>query len=66
MVPGYVGTATRDSGASFAGRAAGGGMDQDIVAAARRALDGHDGLGAAVALWADGAPVLAAGLGWQD
>ena len=41
-------------------------MDQDIVAAARRALDGHDGLGAAVALWADGAPLLAAGLGWQD
>ena len=41
-------------------------MDQDVLAAARRALERDGGLGAAIALWADGRTVLEAGLGWQD
>lgn len=41
-------------------------MDQEIADAAKRALDGYGGIGAAIALWADGAPVLTAGLGWRD
>ena len=41
-------------------------MDQEIADAAKLALDGHGGLGAAIALWADGTPVLTAGLGWRD
>ncbi len=36
------------------------------LAAAATALAEQGGLGAAVALWADGAPVLGAGLGWRD
>jgi D-alanyl-D-alanine carboxypeptidase len=41
-------------------------VDQEIADAAKRALDGYGGIGAAIALWADGAPVLTAGLGWRD
>ncbi len=41
-------------------------MDQEIAGAAKLALDGYGGVGAAIALWADGAPVLTAGLGWRD
>ncbi|MGI4941691.1 MAG: serine hydrolase domain-containing protein [Janthinobacterium lividum] len=41
-------------------------MDQEIADAAKLALDGAGGIGATIAVWADGAPVLSAGLGWQD
>jgi len=41
-------------------------VDQEIADAAQLALERHGGLGAAIAFWADGAPVLTVGLGWRD
>ncbi len=37
-----------------------------LLTAAETAMAEHGGLGAAVAAWVDGAPLLEAGLGWRD
>ena len=41
-------------------------MDQGVVDVAKLALGAYGGIGAAIALWANGAPILTAGLGWRD